>query len=45
MIGKSKEYFDLWEADKDHTDPSKSPEELVAKVKGLLQKEKVGQLS
>ena len=24
MIGKSKEYFDLWEADKDHTNPGKS---------------------
>ena len=29
MIGKSKGYFDLWEADKDHTDPSKSYEELL----------------
>ncbi len=33
MIGMSKEYFDLWEADKDHTEPSKSYEELLAKVK------------
>ena len=28
MIGKSKEYFDLWESDKDHTDPSKAYEEV-----------------
>ena len=33
MIGKAKECFDLWEADKDHTDPSKSFEELLSKVK------------
>ncbi len=33
MIGKSKEYFALWEADKDHSDPSKSYEELSAKLK------------
>ena len=33
MVRKSKEYFDLWESDKDHTDPSKSYEELLAKVK------------
>ena len=43
MIGKSKEYFDLWEVDKDHTDPSKSYEELLAKVKDYSSKEKVGQ--
>ena len=46
MIGKSKDYFDLWEADKDHTDPSRSYEELLAKVKDyVLAQEKVGQLS
>ncbi len=44
MIRKSKEYFDLWEADKDHTDPSKSYEELLAKVKGYSGK-KAGQFS
>ena len=33
MIGKVKEYFDLWEADKDHIDPGKSYEELLSKVK------------
>ncbi len=33
MIGKSKEYLDLWEAEKDHTEPSKSYEELLTKVK------------
>jgi hypothetical protein len=33
MIGKSREYFDLWEDDMDHTDPSRSYEELLAKVK------------
>ncbi len=33
MIGKAKEYFDLWEADKDRSDPSKSYEEVLSKVK------------
>ncbi len=33
MIGKSKKYFDLWEADKDRTDASKTYEELLVKVK------------
>ena len=40
MIGKSKEYFDLWEADKDHTDPSKSYEELLTKVKDYSRRRK-----
>ena len=41
MIGKSKEYFDLWESDKDHTDPSKSYEELLAKVKDYSRRKKL----
>ena len=41
MIGKSKEYFDLWEADKDHTDPTKSYEELLAKVKDYSRRNKL----
>ena len=30
ITGKAKEYFDLWEADRDNTDPAKSYEELLA---------------
>ena len=41
MIGKSMEYFDLWESDKDHTDPSKSYEELLAKVKDYSRRKKL----
>ena len=41
MVGKSKEYFDLWESDKDHTDPSKSYEELLAKVKDYSRRKKL----
>ena len=33
MTGKAKEYFDLWEADRDNTDPAKSYEELSEKEK------------
>ncbi len=33
MTGKAKEYFDLWEGDRDTTDASKSYEELLNKVK------------
>jgi hypothetical protein len=33
MAGKAKEYFDLWEADRGTTDPSKSYEDLLTKVK------------
>ncbi len=40
MIGKSKGCFDLWEADKDHTDPSKSYEELLTNVKDHSRKRK-----
>ncbi len=32
--GKAKEYFDLWDADRDDIDPAKSYEELLTKVKG-----------
>ena len=41
MVGKSKEYFDLWESDKDHTDPSKSYEELMAKLKDYSRRKKM----
>ncbi len=33
MIGKAKEYFDLWEADRDPTDAAKTNEELLNRVK------------
>ncbi len=33
MAGKAKQYFDLWEADRDTTNPTKSHEELLTKVK------------
>ncbi len=32
VIGRSKDHFDLWEADKDHADPGKLYEELLTKV-------------
>ncbi len=40
-IVKSKEYFDSWEADKDHTDPSKSYEELLSKMKDYSRRRKL----
>ncbi len=33
MMGKAKEYFDLWEADHDPTNAAKTYEELLNKVK------------
>ncbi len=33
MTGKAKEYFDLWERDRDSTDAAKSYEELLNNVK------------
>ncbi len=33
MTGKSKEYFDLWEADHDHTDAAEADGELLNKAK------------
>ncbi len=33
MTGKAKDYFDLWEADRDNAGPAKSYEELLTKVK------------
>ena len=33
MVGKAKEYFDSWEADRDTTDLAKSYEELLTQVK------------
>ncbi len=38
MTGKAKELFDLWEADRDHTDLAKSYEELSNKVKDYARK-------
>ena len=32
--GKAKEFFDLWESDRDTTDQAKSYDELLTKVKG-----------
>ncbi len=41
MTGKAKEYFDLWEADRDNTDPAKSYEELLTKVKDYSSRRKL----
>ncbi len=41
MAGKAKEYFDLWEADRDTADPGTSYEELFRKVKGYARKRKL----
>ena len=41
MIGKSKEYFDLWEADRDPSDVTKSYEELLNKIKDYARKKKL----
>jgi hypothetical protein len=41
MTGKAKEYFDLWEAGLDNTDPAKSYDELLAKVKDYLKRRKM----
>ncbi len=39
--GKAKEYFDLWEADRDTTDVAKSYEELLARVKKYSRRRKM----
>mgnify|MGYP003349288641 CR=1 FL=1 len=38
MTGKAKEYFDMWEADRDPTDAGKSYEELLNKEQGIYAK-------
>ena len=38
---KSKEYFDLWEADRDNTYAAKSYEELLNKAKDYARKRKL----
>ncbi len=41
MVGKAKEYFDLWEGGRDTTDAAKSYEELLNKVKGYARRRKL----
>ncbi len=41
MTGKAKEYFDLWEGDRDTTDVAKSYEELLNKVKDYARRRKL----
>ncbi len=41
LFGKSKECLDLREADRDHTDPSKSYEELLTKVEDYSRSRKL----
>ncbi len=41
MTGKAKEYFDLWEADRDTADAAKSYEELLAKIKDYSRRRKL----
>ncbi len=41
MTRKAKEYFDLWEADRDTTDAAKSYEELLGKVKDYTRRRKL----
>jgi hypothetical protein len=41
MVGKAKEYFDLWEAHRDNTDQAKSYEELLAKVQDFQRRRKL----
>jgi hypothetical protein len=43
MTGKAKEYFDVWEADRDHTDPAKSYEKVLNKVKDCTREKKLDQ--
>ena len=40
-VGKAKEYFDMWEADRDPMDPGKSYEELLNKVKDYARRKKL----
>ena len=41
MTGKAKEYFDIWEADRDPTDSGKNYEDLLAKVKDYARRRKL----
>ena len=41
MAGKAKEYFDLWEADRDTTDPGKSYGELLTEVTDYSRRRKL----
>ncbi len=41
ITGKAKEYFDLWEADRDPTEAAKSYEELLNKVKDYARRRKL----
>ena len=41
VAGEAKEYFDLWEADRDSTDQVKSYEELLTKVKDYSRRRKL----
>ena len=41
MTGKAKEYFDLWEGDRDQTDAAKSYEELLNKVKDYARRRRL----
>ncbi len=41
MTGKAKDYFDLWEGDRDNTDAVRSHEELLNKVKDNARGRKV----
>ncbi len=41
MTGKAKQYFDLWEGDRDTTDAAKSYVELLSKVKDDARRRKL----
>ena len=41
MTGRSKELFDMWEADRDPTDAAKAYEELLSKVKDYARRKKL----
>ncbi len=41
MVGKTEEYFDLWEADRDPTDAAKTYEELLSRVKDYVRRLKL----
>ncbi len=41
LTGEAKEYFDLWEADRDTTDAAKPYEELLSKVKDSSRRRKL----
>ncbi len=41
MTGKSKEYSDLWEADRDHTGAAKSYDEFLNKARDYAHKRKL----